>query len=255
MKPLPPPLSAAAINNASHPAVNILGVPIHTLPKSKILESCRELFLSGESQQIITANALMLLESERQPELKEVCRQASLVLSDSAGISWATRRLKLPTPPRTPGIDLAFDLCGLAAELELPIYLIGGAPGVPEKAAKFLQEKFPTLQIAGTSNGYFSEKEEERLLQDVAAKRPRLTLVALGMPAQDFWIHTHRSRLPPGIAMGVGGTFDIWSGRLKRAPRWLQTIGLEWLFRWIQQPARSNRMLKLPLFALRILRG
>jgi N-acetylglucosaminyldiphosphoundecaprenol N-acetyl-beta-D-mannosaminyltransferase len=107
--------------------------------------------------------------------------------------------------------------------------------------------------IAGVRDGFFKESDEETILRDIAHSRAKVVLIAMGMPRQELWIHRNMHRLPPAIYMGVGGTLDVWAGDLKRAPRWMQALGIEWLYRLIQQPWRITRMWQLPRFALKVI--
>ena len=228
-------------------------MPIHTLSRSDAVEACLALAQSDCAHQLVTVNSLLLLESEKNPAIKEICRAATLVLSDSSGISWAARVQNRQIPDRFPGVDLAIEIVSRCAAQNLSVFFFGGAPGVAEQASDALKRTLPTLKIAGIHHGFLSEANKSQLVDEIRRARPRLILVALGMPKQDQWIHDHLGQLPPGLYMGVGGSFDIWSGRAKRAPAFFQRSGLEWFYRWIQEPQRTPRMLKLPLFAWRVL--
>ena len=195
----------------------------------------------------------MILEAEKTPLLKTICERASMVVPDSSGISWAASLFGFPDIERFPGIDLAFELCQMAQEESLPIYLLGGQTSVAEEAAKGLFASFPLLQISGMRDGYFNPQDEPALIRDIAHSQARLVLVALGMPRQETWIYEHLSVLPPAIYIGVGGSFDVWSGRSKRAPFWLRNLGLEWLYRLKKEPFRWKRIARLPQFALKVL--
>ena len=211
------------------------------------------LMLSDRAHQIITANSLLILEAQKSNDLQAACAASSLILADSIGLSWAARRLQGADPTIIPGIDFAIELCGMAEILSLPVYLLGGKPGVAKGAARALSSRFPTLSVAGMRDGFFKTEDEEAIIADMTQSKARLFLLALGMPKQELWIHKNKHRLPPGVYMGVGGTFDVWAGRLKRAPLWLRKRGLEWLFRFGQEPHRFRRMAQLPKFALKIL--
>jgi N-acetylglucosaminyldiphosphoundecaprenol N-acetyl-beta-D-mannosaminyltransferase len=135
------------------------------------------------------------------------------------------------------------------------VYLRGAAPGVAARAAAELERRYPGLVVAGCRDGYFREgAEEEALISAVSSAGPDLLFVALDAPRQDAWIHARLGRLGARAAMGVGGSFDVIAGGLKRSPSWMRAAGLEWLYRLAQEPWRFKRMSRLPLFALRVLR-
>lgn len=247
MKPLPPPALKSDSQTAS-----ILGLPVHLLSKDQARHAAEELIASGRVARIVTANALLVLEAGANPSLLELCLSADLVLSDSVGISWAAWRLGMPIPTRYPGIDLAFDLTFAAEQKRASVFLLGGRPGIAERAAGFLKTARPGLRIAGTRDGFFEAKDDESVIEEVRKSGAGLVLVALGMPRQDVWIHRNRARLPGALYVGVGGTFDVWAGAVKRAPRWFSRTGLEWLYRVVQEPWRWRRIARLPLFLLRV---
>lgn len=228
---------------------------VDLLDRAAVLDRARDLMQGARPAFIVTANALLVDETARNTALADACRDADLVTADGAGLVWAARRLGQPPLPRVPGIDLAFSLCGEAERLGLSVFLLGAAPGVAEEAAKALCRAYPRLSVAGSRHGYFGSDEDDAVLADIQIRRPRLLLVALGSPRQEIWVHRYRDRLPAGLSLGVGGSFDVWAGRLKRAPRFLQDRSLEWSYRLIQEPSRFRRMLRLPAFAWRVLRA
>ena len=167
---------------------------------------------------------------------------------DGAGVLWAAKVLDLPLRERVPGVDLTQAICEMAAREGYGVYFLGAAPGVAEKAAAVLRGRFPGLRVVGTHDGYFPPEEEERLVEEIRAARPDVLFVALGMPKQEQWIRKHQERLGVPVLMGVGGSFDVISGNLPRAPQWMQNFGLEWLYRVYLEPQRLPRLLALPRF-------
>lgn len=152
-----------------------------------------------------------------------------------------------------PGIDFALDLCRWAATQNYSVYLLGGTDEAVDGAAHFLRATIPGIAIKGARSGYFDVAKETEILADIKTKAPRLLLVALGMPRQDVWIYKNLDKLSPGLAIGVGGSFDVWAGHLERAPRWIQNLGLEWLYRLWQEPFRWRRIAQLPVFAMKVI--
>ena len=132
------------------------------------------------------------------------------------------------------------------------VYMFGGAPGVAEKAAEEMRKKYPGLKIVGIHDGYFDAKEEKNIIADIKEKKPSLLLVGLGSPKQEKWIYSNLRFTDAKLAIGIGGSFDVMSGNLKRAPEFFCKLGIEWLYRLIKQPTRFKRMMRLPKFVLRV---
>ncbi len=240
-------------NLVEQKSIDVLGIRIDLLEKKEILERAERMFRSDWPHQIITANALLILETQKNALLKSACDRAAMVIPDSSGIRWAAKNLGHPIVSKYPGIDLAYDLCSLAELAGHQVFLLGGKPGVAEQAAKKLAIDFPYLGIGGIRDGFFKDSETDHIIKSIIQSRSRLVMVALGMPRQDTWIYQNLSKFPPGIYVGIGGSFDIWAGHLKRAPSWMQNAGLEWLFRLKQEPSRFNRILQLPRFVFKVI--
>lgn len=201
---------------------------------------------------VVTANTLMLLAAEHDAELREILEQSALSVPESSGIAWAFRRLGVPIDCMVPGIDLMVGLCEMAAKGRHSVFLLGSAPGVVEQAAEVLTKKFSSLRIVGMHHGYFSTQEEEMIVAKVRASRPDFLFVGMGMPAQEKWIARYLGGLCAHVVMGVGGSFDVLSGRLKRAPKWMRKAGIEWGYRLLQEPWRWRRIAQLPVFAWKV---
>lgn len=203
---------------------------------------------------VITLNAEMVMLAEHEPALAQIIREADLVIPDGAGIILYLR-LRCQKQQRCPGIELAHYIVQQIGQFRepCPVALYGGKPGITEKAAKILLEKFPGMSIL-TNHGYLNDEEQQQWQKTLQQTQPRLILVGLGVPRQEFWIDQHRHLCPESIWMGVGGSFDIWSGTKTRAPVWLRENNLEWLYRLYQEPWRWRRMLALPQFFLRSLK-
>ncbi len=208
---------------------------------------------SGQFHQIVTANALLLLRAELDSQLQRTCESAALVLPESSGAAWAIRQLEGHPPFHMAGIDLAVELCKLAAGLNKPVFLFGAEPGVALSAAAFLKKQIPNLATAGHFDGFFDCEKERMIINEIRSTGSAVVLVATGMPRQDLWIYERRRELPPAVYVGVGGSFDVWAGHVKRAPKSMQKWGLEWLYRLAQEPTRWKRMMGLPVFALKVL--
>ncbi|MDY6802952.1 MAG: WecB/TagA/CpsF family glycosyltransferase [Cyanobacteriota bacterium] len=200
---------------------------------------------------VVTLNAEMAMQAEGDPNLARIIQQAELVVPDGSGIILYLR-LKGVSQKRCPGIELAESLLVKAANLDdnNSIFFYGGKPGVAMAAGGSLQEKIGGLEIA-SQHGYLAPEEEKELLQTLKDLQPRIILVGLGVPRQEFWIAENRHICPEALWIGVGGCFDIWAGMKKRAPAWFCDNHLEWLYRLYQEPWRWRRMLALPKFAIK----
>lgn len=197
----------------------------------------------------------MLLAAEKDPELCAILESAALVVPESWGVCWAARRLGSPLRGFIPGIDLMALLCQMAVNERGSVFLLGGEPGVADQAARTLVLRFPGLSIAGTHHGFFSSATESAVLQRIRAAEPTFLFVGMSMPRQEKWIHRHVAELNVRVAMGVGGSFDVLSGRLRRAPPWMRRRGIEWAYRLTQEPWRWRRIAQLPVFMWKVLRN
>jgi N-acetylglucosaminyldiphosphoundecaprenol N-acetyl-beta-D-mannosaminyltransferase len=199
----------------------------------------------GPVHQIITVNSEFVWAARKNTAFRETINRAALAVADGMGIVWASRILGLPFPERVAGSDLLPLLAERSAARGFRLFLLGAAPGVAEKAAHILQQRSPDLQIAGTYSGSPAPAEAEHILGLIRAARPDVLAVAYGAPKQDLWIRQHAQALGEagvGVALGVGGTLDFIAGRVPRAPRWIQRVGLEWAFRILCQPRRVWRV-------------
>lgn len=201
---------------------------------------------------ITTVNAIAMHDSLGDPHYRRIINESDMTVADGTGLVWALRFLNIPVLERITGVDFLGRLCRLAAVEEYPIFLYGGKPGIAAQAAKNLQKENPGLLIAGTEHGYHSAEEQQGIAEAISNSGAKILFVALGLPAQEKWIDAHKECLNGMVAVGVGGSFDVYAGVLKRAPRFWQKTGLEWLYRLIQEPSRLKRDLTLFSFALKI---
>jgi N-acetylglucosaminyldiphosphoundecaprenol N-acetyl-beta-D-mannosaminyltransferase len=205
----------------------------------------------GIGTHVVTMNAEMVMQANQSPELTKILQQADLIAADGSGIV-ITLRLHGIRQQRCAGIDLGAALLQLAGKRgsACPVALYGGKPDVLPKAIAFWQQKLPGLSIVAQADGYISESAQQKLILQLQQQQPKIILVALGIPRQEVWIAQNRQICPQAIWVGVGGSFDIWSGTKKRAPAIFQKLNLEWLYRLMQEPSRWRRMLVLPQFLL-----
>lgn len=230
----------------------ILGVPFDTYTMDEAADHAVELFGCNGQHIICTPNPEIVMEAQRDRELMGILRAADMVTPDGVGIVWASKYSKIKIKERVSGYDLVLNIFERIKNTDYTVYFFGGAPGVADKAAAMMKNKFPGLKIVGVHNGYFDEKEERRIVADIKRVQPSLLLVGLGSPKQEKWIYNNLRLTGAKTAIGIGGCFDVMSGNLKRAPKIFCRLGLEWFYRLITQPTRFKRMLKLPKFVLKV---
>ncbi len=193
---------------------------------------------------VLTPNVDHVVLAEVEPALKAAYAEAALSLADGMPILWASRLLGRPLPAKVSGSDLVEPLLALAASRGWSVYLLGGAPGVGEKAAAVLRARLPALRIAGVDAPRIAapdDAEAAAAADRIRAAHPDLVLVALGCPKQELWIHHHAARLGPAVALGIGASLDFVAGVVRRAPRWVSRLGLEWFYRLVHEPRRLWR--------------
>ena len=193
------------------------------------------------------------MAAQSDPEFMAILRDADLCLPDGIGLLWASRVLGSPLRERVAGSDLAPAVAGEAARRGWRLFLLGATEGVAGQTASVLKSRYSNLIVAGTFAGSPASDHDEAIAARIRAARPDILLVAYGAPAQDKWIARNRPHLHVPVMIGVGGAFDFIAGVVVRAPRWVQSLGLEWLHRLIHQPWRWRRMLALPKFVWLVL--
>ena len=240
-----------------HSTFTLLGVRIHQVDFAATLAQIEAWVAPGtphtSCRQICTVNPEFIVDARRDSAFATVLQQADLCVPDGGGVLWAARLQAIDLHERVTGSDGIYHICARAAERGWRVFLLGAAEGVAARAATNLQARYPGLLIAGSYSGNPSAAAWPEIERQLRAAQPEILFVAYGHPQQDFWIHAHRAALPAKVAIGIGGAFDFVAGVTKRAPIWLQRLGLEWLHRLIRQPWRWRRMSKLPRFVLLVL--
>ena len=188
--------------------------------------------------QHVVINALKVNRMEKYPELLGIVNACPLINADGASILWAAKKLGLPVTQRVTGIDLFLRLVEEAAQNGYKIYLFGAKSEVVAKVQAIVKAQYPALQIVGARNGYFKPEDEPQIVADMAASGADMMFVAFSSPKKEYWVHQYLEKLNIPFVMGVGGSFDVVAGVTKRAPELWQRLGLEWLYRFIQEPRR-----------------
>lgn len=234
--------------------VNILGAKIskHTIESASDLVV--QYIKNGERKKcIFTPNSEILMVAHRDSNFRDILNSADVLLADGIGVVYASKILKNPISERAAGYDTACEALRKMSSFGYSVYLFGAKPGVAEKAADEILKRYPGIKISGCQDGYFDEKKEKEIIEDINQKKPDLLFVCLGAPKQEKWIYEHKYEMDFGVAMGIGGSLDVFAGTVKRAPEFFQKHGIEWLYRLLKQPSRAIRMLDLPRFGFTVI--
>jgi N-acetylglucosaminyldiphosphoundecaprenol N-acetyl-beta-D-mannosaminyltransferase len=221
--------------------VALFGLPITNVTMAQAVGRIEEMILSGRTHQIATANLDFARNSLKDQYLQRVICECSMVLPDGAPMLWASTLFRTPLKERVTGVDLIPELARLSALHGYGIFLLGASEESSRRAVQVLEQRFAGVRIVGRSSPEVQslhEMDNEGLLREIEAANPDILLVAFGNPKQEIWIHRHRERLKVPVAIGIGGALDMIGGSLKRAPRFVQKIGMEWFYRMSQEPLR-----------------
>ena len=229
----------------------VLGTEIDRISFQEAIELALNCMDHRRGDYVVTPNSEIVLRAGRERELRTAISGAVLSLPDSVGVDLVCRILGTPIQERIPGIDFASALLEQMAKREKSVYFLGAKEGVAARAAAALLKSFPGIVIAGTENGYFKPSDEEELIGRINTASPDLLLVCLGAPKQEKFMFAHRGELATVRLMaGLGGSLDGFAGNVKRAPKWMIRLQLEWLYRLVKEPKRLGRMMRLPKYIL-----
>ena len=220
---------------------HLLGIRIDNATMPSAIKRIVEMLDSEQPNQVCFVNPHYINEACRVPEYKQVLDQANLVLADGFGTKLAGKILHRPIRQNLCGTDLFPRLCAALNGSGKRIFLLGAAPGAAEGVAEWVLERYPDVLISGTHHGFFTPEEEGGVVRQIAASGADLLVVAMGVPRQELWVHHHAGELGVKAAIGFGGLFDYFAGRVPRAPQWVREIGMEWVYRLIQEPRRMWR--------------
>lgn len=221
---------------------NIMGIPFTNITKKELLDEQLAPRLETEQKTfVVTANPEIVMKTRENPTYKKVVQQADFIAPDGIGIIYAAKMMRQPLKERIPGIEIVDDLLHLAEEKGYSCYFLGAAQAVNEQAVARIRESFPNLQVAGNHHGFF-DSDDATLAEEIASVQPDIVLIATGAPKQEYWISTYKHLFAKGLFMGVGGSFDVYAGTVKRAPKLWMKLNLEWLYRIVIQPTRIKRI-------------
>lgn len=233
---------------------DILGVPVDDVTMTAALEFvdacvCRP----SQPACIVCANPEKVYTLRANAGLRPFFRSADLVIADGVGFVLAARILNGRKLDRIAGADLMQSICSVAPARGYRIFLYGGSPYVNRRAAEILEQRHPGIQVVGREHGFVPAGEIDKVIERINATRPDILFVALGSPRQELWIQENIRRLNVKVIEGIGGTLDVIAGTVRRAPLWMQAIGLEWFFRLLRQPSRARRQLNLVRFVAELI--
>lgn len=225
----------------------VLGIPICVASMDETVDAIEALILQGGNHLVATADASGIVIAQENIELKEIYLSASWVTADSNGVVWALGRQGINTD-RVSGCDLADRLLALSAAKGYRVFFLGAAPGIAQSAKEKMLLKHPGVNIVGTHDGMFPESDFEFIAREVALTQPDILFVAMGIPRQERFIQRTKEIIRCKVALGVGGTLDVMSGQVKRAPVLIQKLKIEWLWRTLANPKKFKKFLTLPKF-------
>ena len=232
-------------------SVELLGFNIDNYSFEEAVVRAKNMIDGHKVSQVVTINPEMFQCAEKDADFANIIKEAEMVIPDGVGVKIALK-LTGKKADRIPGIDFAKRLLIEASKSDIPTAIIGAKEEIITKAVENLKKEIKGLNIVYYHNGYFDNSEE--ILSELKVKSPKLILVALGSPKQEVFIYNAKKVLNPALMIGIGGSLDVWSGNVKRAPKIFQIFGLEWLYRTIAQPSRFKRIFPaLPLFLIKVI--
>lgn len=226
----------------NHDRITLMGCQVDNLTMEETLGRIEGFIQSGLPHQHVVVNVDKLVKASRDPELRRIINECALINVDGMPVVWASRLLGKPLKERVAGVDLFEALMRRAGEKGWRVFLLGAREEVVSAVASTYQRKYPRLVLAGYRNGYWNgEAEEAQVARQIADSRADLLFVAISSPKKEQFLGRYQAEMKIPFAMGVGGTFDVAIGRVKRAPLWMQKWGLEWFYRFLQEPRRMFR--------------
>lgn len=244
--------------------ISIMDVGLNNTNKAEAKRIIDERLEDGGDEifTIFTPNTEIIMFCNKDSELKRIINKGSLVLADGIGLIYASKIRRVPIKERVTGFDTSVEILKIAVEKGYKVFLLGGAPGIAGKASENISREYGDV-VCGHQHGYFKgqhigypdHEEEREIIKRINDLKPDIMFVGLGSPKQEKWIEYHRNKLDTNIIIGNGGTIDVLSGNVKRAPQFFQKLGLEWLYRLLADPKRIKRQILLPVFMFKILFG
>ena len=228
-----------------HPKVNILGVQVSSFSNQEMLDIFTQCIEIKQKTQVAITPVNSVLAALKNEQVMRVYNNSEIVLCDSVPMQWASVFLGTPIKERITGLDVLPDLIQLCAQKDFSVFLLGASPGVGDQLSKVILDTYPNCKVLGTYvppfMPVFSAEENNKMLEAVNAASPDVLLVSLTAPKQDLWIAQNKAALNATLLVGIGGAFEVMAGIAKRSPKWMQRAGLEWFYRFVQEPKRLFR--------------
>lgn len=216
----------------------IMNTYVNAISMQETIEEIEKIILSRKTTQHVVINASKVNLMENDLELRRIVNSCPLINADGASIVWAAKKFNIPVKERVTGCDLFQELVAVAASKGYKIYLFGAKEEVVKRVKEIFEDKYPDIQIVGYRNGYFTEADEPDIVKQMSESGADMMFVAFSSPKKEYWVNKYINQLNIPFVMGVGGSFDVVAGITDRAPVWMQKHGLEWFYRFIQEPRR-----------------
>lgn len=224
--------------NIKYPVVNLFGIPVLAVSMPQVMQMVHQSILDKTRLDIGVINAAKVVNMNRNPELKTAVLSSDVIFADGAAVVWASRLLRTALPERIAGIDLMWEMYKQGDKEKYRIFCFGATEEVNEKVATIIRNEFPNVNLVGRRNGYYKDEDEEAIAQQIADTQANILLVAMTSPKKEKFMEKWGDKMGVHVIHGVGGSFDVMSGKVKRAPALWQKMGMEWLYRVLQEPRR-----------------
>ena len=235
-------IAAQGPQAVSSARIDLLGSPFDPITMQATVDRCMEWCVGPRgAHTVITLNAALLCMMRRDEELRNACHSGDLIVADGVPVVWTSRLAGVPLPERVAGVDLTVKLLAESASRGLSVYFLGARPEVVRSLVDYCHHNFPGLNVVGWRDGYFTKSDHEAIVAEIASLAPHMLFVGMPSPFKETWCELHRKELGVPVIAGVGGTFDVLTGYVRRAPRALQAIGMEWFWRLAMEPRKMWR--------------
>lgn len=221
--------------------IEMIGCKIDNLSMKETLQRVDGFIQSGRPHQHVVVNVDKLVKASRDPQLRHIINECALINVDGMPVVWASRILGKPLKERVAGVDLFEAIMRRAAQTGWRVFLLGAQEEVVARVQQAYEKKYPGLTVAGYRNGYWGQEDEQAVVEQIKAARADILFVAISSPKKEQFLNRYQAEMRIPFAMGVGGTFDVAVGKVKRAPLWMQKSGFEWFYRFLQEPRRMFR--------------
>jgi len=227
---------------------NIIGIGVDNVTGMQAVVKVMKMIESGGVHHVMLLNPYKIQRLKSNIDLKVIASKASMKIASGAGVRWAARILGSPLKERIPALSFIMDIIRISEIKEYTIFLVGGKPETAERAFFNIRKSFPKIRIVGRHGGYFSEEREKSVIEAIRKSEPNIVFVGLGFPKEDKWIYRIKNEFKNSVFVSVGGSIDIISGEIKKAPAFFMKRGLDWFYRIITRPWRFGRLLRLLIF-------